>query len=202
MLVPIFRDKEGLLDVDAPKKCPLRLLRIKILLTARATTRFRSMNGRNHGLGVVWVQIRPPVPRTSGIGANRVYTRERHAATTGALASSSAIAGILKPAEQWAEGDKTAGCDTEAGLDVRPDGDVGGCVCGCEELLDRPPEIELLLGKLTQKVRILIVMKIRNADNDRSARNTAHAQNTSQCSFCSYVHLEIPDKEDGQKSQG
>lgn len=139
--------------------------------------------------------------RSSGTGANRVHTRERHTATTGALASSSAIACILEPAEQWAECDKTAGCDTEAGFDVGPDGDVGGCVWGSEELLGRPLEMELLLGKLTQKVRILIVMKIRNADNDRSTRNTAHAQNTSQGSLCSYVHLEIPDKEDGQKSQ-
>lgn len=53
MLVPILRDKKGLLDVDAPKICPLRLLRIKILLAARATARFRSMNGRNHGMGVL-----------------------------------------------------------------------------------------------------------------------------------------------------
>lgn len=153
MLAPILRDKEGLLDVDALEKCPLRLLRIKILLTARATARFRSMNGRNHSMGVLRIQIRPPVVRTSGIGANRVHTRERHTSTTGALASSCAIAGILEPAEQWAQCDKTAGCDTEAGFDIRPDGDVGGCVCGSEELLDRFLEMELLLGKTYTKSR-------------------------------------------------
>lgn len=45
------------------------------------------------------------------------------------------------------------------------------------------------------------MMEIRNTDDDRSARNTAHAQNTSQGGLRSDIHLEVPHKEDGKKSQ-
>jgi hypothetical protein len=44
-------------------------------------------------------------------------------------------------------------------------------------------------------------VEIRNANDNRSAGNTPHAQNTSQGGLRPNIHLEIPDKEDGQNSQ-
>jgi hypothetical protein len=135
MLVFILRDEEGFLYVHSLKKSPLiLLLRVEILLAARATSSIRSMNGRNHSMGVFRVQIGAPVLRSSRIGTNGIYTGERHAAT-GSLALRSPVTGVTEPAEKRTEGDETARYDTEAGLDVGPDGDVGGCVCGKEGLL-------------------------------------------------------------------
>lgn len=131
MLFFIPRDEEGLLHVHTPKKGPLLLplFRIEIFLAARPTASIRGMNGRNHSIGVFRVQIGSPVLRTSGIGANCIRARKRHT-VAGSLASSASVAGVAEPAEQRAEGNETAGCDTEAGFDVGPDGDVDGGVCG------------------------------------------------------------------------
>jgi hypothetical protein len=135
MLFSILRDEEGFLYVHASKECSLTLLfRVEILLTARATTSIRGMDGRNHSMGVFRVQIGSPVLRSRRIGANSIYTRERDA-TTSSLASSSSVTGVTEPAEKRTEGNETACCDTEAGFDVGPDRDVGGCVCGNEGLL-------------------------------------------------------------------
>lgn len=135
MLVFILRDEEGFLHVHPLKKSTLiLLLRVEILLTARATSSIRGMNGRNHSMGVFRVQIGSPVLRSSRIGTNGIYTRERHAAA-GSLASRSSVTGVTEPAEKRTECDETARYDTETGLDVGPDGDVGGCVCGKEGLL-------------------------------------------------------------------
>lgn len=135
MLVFILRDEEGFLHVHPLKKSPLiLLLRVEILLAARAASSIRGMYGRYHSMGVFRVQIRPPVLRSSRIRANGIYTRERHAAT-GPLALGSSVTGVTEPAEKRAEGDETACYNPEAGLDVGPDGDVGSCVCGEKGLL-------------------------------------------------------------------
>lgn len=59
----------------------------------------------------------------------------------------------------------------------------------------------MYIKELTQEVCVLVIVEIRNTDDDRSTRNTAHTQNTSQGGLRSDIHLEVPHKEDGEKSQ-
>lgn len=144
------------------------LSRVQRLLTAISSRPVR----RGHCLGAFWDEIGPPVLVCVRVVSGSICEVGAHAVQRiaarcplGAVVCFS-IAAIAEPAKEWTEGNKASGCNAQAGLDIGPDGYVGGCVW--KSLISMMNWAGRGID-LTEKVRVFVGVKIRNANYDCSA---------------------------------